>query len=598
MNRRNFLKLNTWSQADRWMQPQWQNGAALQNKATSIRNINLTDQQLASRFLAQATMGANMMLIDEVANVGIEAWLEQQFAISQTETVQYMWDAIQPIYQLEDQPLLGLAPFRWAWWQAVMTGEDQLRQRLAMALSEIFVVSTKTDFLEDLSLGIGSWYDMLLKNAFGNFRDLLFDVTMHPVMGYYLSHAGNRKADPSTNRFPDENYAREVMQLFSIGLFELNLDGSRKLDENGEPIATYNNADISEFAKIFTGLVYQRVEWFADEFEEEGGELGTEEEFITREPSWENITKPMEMWDSLHESGEKRLLNDAVVSSGQTGMQDVNDAVDNLFNHLNVGPFMARLLIQRLVKSHPSSGYIERVATAFNEGTFNGEGSGTRGDMQAVVKAILLDDEAREPSFINEPTHGMLREPFIRYTQLCRAFEAKNENGENLFYNYAEYSSEQLGQYPFASPSVFNFFSPDFRPLGPLEQANINAPEFQLMTSVSAVKVANFWEDAIWEGDLMELPEEIEETDDPEEKLPTISPVFLDLEPYEPLEGDVDALIDRLDLLLTYGTLSNDMRTIMSTTLTALYGEIDDWGDVIRFALVLFMNCPDYTIQK
>lgn len=562
--------------------------SAAKQAQTTKRNTNLTDQQLASRFLAQATLGPTLSEIEEVTTMGIEPWIDAQFTQPQTAMVNYMWTAIDPVYQIEDQPLLGIPPFRWAWWQAVMTGQDLLRQRVAMALSEIMVVSTKTDFLEDLSLGIGSWYDMLLKHAFGNFRDLLFDVTMHPVMGYYLSHAGNRKADPATNRFPDENYAREVMQLFSIGLFELNIDGTRKVDSNGQPIPTYNNADISEFAKIFTGLVYQRSPFHTEELIEEGISLDTEDEFIAREPTWDNITKPMEMWESLHEPGEKRLLNGTIVPAGQTGMQDINAAVDNLFNHPNVGPFIARLLIQRLVKSQPSPAYIARVATKFND-----NGSSVRGDLQAVVRTILLDDEARNPTYINEPGHGMLREPFVRYTQLCRAFEAQNEQGEKLFYNFAEYQEEQLGQYPFASPSVFNFFSPDFRPLGPLEQAGINAPEFQIMTSVSAVKTANFWQDALFEGDLMHTPEQVNEA---EEKMPYVSEVAVNLASYNAMDGDVTALIDRLDLLLTYGSLSSEMRNIISTALTSLHEQEEEWEMVVRFAIYLFLNSPEYAI--
>lgn len=574
MNRRSFLTFGT---------------SNLAKKPARIRptqrNINLNAQQQASRFLAQATLGGTRVQIDEVAALGIEAWIDQQFVIPQSTTLQYMWDAINPVYQLEDQPLLGPAPFRWAWWQAVMTGQDQLRQRVAMALSEIMVISTKTDFLEDLSIGIAHYYDMLLKHAFGNFRDLLFDVTMHPTMGYYLSHAGNRKSDPATNRFPDENYAREVMQLFTIGLFELNLDGSRKLDSNGDPIPTYTNADISEFAKIFTGMTYGIIpEWL----EEEEIDPTSEEAFIFMEPTWENVTMPLEMWEAFHESGEKRLLNGYVVPNGQTGMQDVNDAIDHLFQHPNVGPFIGRLLIQRLIKSHPSPSYISRVATAFNN-----NGSGVRGDMQAVVKAILLDDEARNTSFLSDPTHGMLREPFARYTHLCRAFGASNQ--ENLFYNTAEYAESELSQYPFASPSVFNFFSPDFRPIGDLADANINAPEFQIMTSVSAIKWINFFTDIIFENVVMETPKGTEE---PEEKLPFVSDVRLDFTPYDGLRDDIGGLIDQLDLLLTYGTLTSTTRSTILNTLTKLWDEEEDWMEVVKFGVLLMLISPDYAILK
>ncbi|MGB1252760.1 MAG: DUF1800 domain-containing protein [Candidatus Promineifilaceae bacterium] len=581
MNRRSFL---TFGGANSRKPPTRKSRTQRQAQ----RVVTLNAQQQASRFLAQATLGGTRTQIDEVASIGFGAWIDQQFATPQSQILQYMRDAIEPVYQLEDQPLLGPPPFRWAWWQAVMMGQDQLRQRVAMALSEIMVISTKTDFLEDLSIGVAHYYDMLLKHAFGNFRDLLFDVTMHPTMGHYLSHAGNRKSDPATNRFPDENYAREVMQLFTIGLFELNLDGSRKLDSNGDPIPTYTNRDITEFAKIFTGMTYGVIPaWLV----EEGIDPTSEEAFIYAEPTWENVMVPLKMWEVFHEPGQKRLLNGYVVPSGQTGMQDVNAAVDHLFNHANVGPFIGRLLIQRLVKSHPSSQYIARVASAFND-----NGSGVRGDMQAVIKTILLDDEARNLAFLNDPTHGMLREPFVRYTHLCRAFGAHNENGENLFYNYGEYAEGELGQYPFASPSVFNFFSPDFRPIGALEDNGIVAPEFQIMTSVSTIKWINFFNEIIFENVAMEVPKGSEE---PEvERLPVVSDVRLDFAPYAAFEGDIGRLLDELDLLLTYGSLSAETRNILTTTLNTLWSNDDDWTEVVKLATVLMLVSPDYGVFR
>lgn len=581
MNRRDFLTLGT--NSTKRKQPRL-------FKSSVTRNQNLTEQQLASRFLAQATFGPTRTLIDEVTAASIEAWIENQFAIPQTQTLQYMWDVVHPLYYVEEVPLLGLWPFRWAWWQAVMTGQDLLRQRVAMALSEIMVISTRTDLLEDLSIAVASWYDMLLKHAFGNFRDLLRDVTLHPAMGYYLSHAGNRKSDPVTNRFPDENYAREVMQLFSIGLFELNIDGTRKLDSNGEDIPTYDNGIISEFAKIFTGLTYQEsAEWAWEDVD-----INSEEGFSLAFMSFDNASLPMQMWDVYHEPGEKRLLNGLVVPAGQTGMQDVEMAIDNLFNHPNVGPFMARLLIQRLVKSNPSPSYIGRVATAFND-----NGAGMRGDMKAVVGAILLDSEARDSAYINDPAHGMLREPFVRYAQLCRAFEAYNAEGENLFFNGGEMAAEQLPQYPFASPSVFNFFSPDFQPLGPLQNAGLSGPEFQITTSVSAIKMINFVETAVLYDVLMDVPEgDLDEDSLPTDRLPTVSDVLLNLEPYMPLNGNIPALLDQLDLLLTYGTLSNEMRQIITTALTAHFDETDEWEETVRFGISLLLNSMEYAILK
>ncbi|MEM7802520.1 MAG: DUF1800 family protein, partial [Chloroflexota bacterium] len=474
---------------------------------------------------------------------------------------------------------------RSAWWQALMTNPDQLRQRVANALSQIMVISTRPDELEDLGTAIGSFHDMLLRHAFGNFRDLLYDVTLHPAMGFYLSHAGNQRSDSSINRFPDENYAREIMQLFSIGLFELNSDGTRRKDSSGNDIPTYDNSDIREFAKIFTGLTYTTDE----------GTNGADEDFEQAFLATETCRIPMAMFDQFHEPGEKRLLNGEVVPSGQTGLQDVNDAIDNLFNHPNVGPFIGRLLIQRLVKSNPSHAYIGRVAAAFNN-----NGSGIRGDMRAVIKAILLDAEARNPSFISDDTHGMLREPFIRYTQLCRSFEARNANGENLFYNAGYQAAENLSQYPFASPSVFNFYMPDYQPLGPLLNGDVDAPEFQITTSVSTIKYFNFMEQIILGDELMDIVGR--EAEDPDEELtstiPPISNVGLNLDPYAAMEGNVAAVIERLNLILTYGSMSDEMLAIISQAVTDLYSADGDWDDAVRFAILLFMTSPEYAILK
>ncbi|MEM9778154.1 MAG: DUF1800 family protein, partial [Chloroflexota bacterium] len=536
-----------------------------------------------------------MAEIDAVTARGFENWIDDQIALPATETLTYMWDVVDKVYYVENQPLLHVHPFRWAWWQAIMRNPDVLRQRVGMALSEIMVISTRTDLLVDTSIAVASFYDMLLKHAFGNFRDLLMDVALHPAMGYYLSHAGNRKADPVANRFPDENFAREIMQLFSIGLFELNQDGSRKKDSQGNDIPTYDNKDIAEFAKIFTGLNYtQSAIWV-----EEGLDINNDDDFAKVWLYWDVASTPMIMYDRHHEPGEKRLLNGTVVPAGQDGMQDVNDAIDNLFNHPNVGPFMGRLLIQRMVKSNPSPAYISRVAAAFND-----NGSGVRGDMAAVVKAILLDDEARNTTFISDPTHGMLREPFVRYVHLCRGLELTNENDEDLFYNMVEPEFEfELGQYPFASPSVFNFFSPDYRPLGPLNSAELTAPEFQIATSVAVTKLYNLFERMIWDDELMIMPEGMEgdeeaEVDGFEQRFPAVSRVTMNLQPYQSTEGDVAALLDRLNLLFAYGSLSQATLSILETALTAAYAETEDWDDAVRAGIVMVITCPEGAILK
>ncbi|MBT8098777.1 MAG: DUF1800 domain-containing protein, partial [Gammaproteobacteria bacterium] len=392
----------------------------------------------ASRLAAQATFGMSYSEIDALARQGESAWLDSQFARPVTDHKSIVTDLVQRRAAGEfapyEQDIEYLILFRrLAWWHRTATANDALRQRIAFALSEIFVVSDNVDDLIINPYALSDYYDTLLEGAFGNFRDLLLDVSLHPAMGIYLSHVNNRRSDPINNIFPDENYAREVMQLFSIGLFELNIDGSLRLDDDGDPIPTYSNTEIREFAKIFTGLSFG----------------GNDAFFGNPIP---DFLSPMRMFDAQHEAGAKNLLNGTVVPAGQTGMQDIEAAVDNLFNHPNVGPFIGKQLIQRLVTSNPSPAYIERVALAFND-----NGSGVRGDMRAVLRAVLLDPEAAAiPA--SASSFGKLREPVVRYASLLRQFGANSDDG---FIANTGYFLQELGkQHPLSAPSVFNFFLP------------------------------------------------------------------------------------------------------------------------------------------
>ena len=550
---------------------------SLQGSGGVTRNNTLTAEQEASRFLSQATLGPDYALIQQVASMGIEPWIDAQFATPQSQLLDYLYA------ELYDEAEIGNSSpwrelFRYALWQTTLYGDDLLRQRVALALSEIFVISTETDAIYGVANGAADWYDMLLRNAFGNFRDLLQDVTLHPLMGSFLSHAGNRKTDPSENRFPDENYAREVMQLFTIGLFLLNDDGTYILDGNNEPIPTYDNSHITEFAKIFTGLQFDfdgdPHVWWTPSFTS----------------GWLNpytAVRPLKMWDSEHEPGAKTLLNSYVVPSGQTGMQDVNAALDHLFNHPNVGPFIGRQLIQRLVKSNPSPGYVGRVTAVFND-----NGSGVRGDMKAVVKAILLDDEARNPAHITDPTHGKLREPFFRFTHMVRAFHYSNPQGK--FWDAGWGVENDLRQYMFNAPSVFNFFSPGYSPPGSLSASGLVGPEFQLLNSYTSISTINMWYSRLQWGYVIDLPgsdKEIKgQTYDLDQPQPDLS--------YEvTLLSNIPDLIDYLDLVLTGGTTSSEMRAIIET---AVSGYDDDGGsaeNVVKFGIFLFMSCPEYAVQ-
>jgi uncharacterized protein (DUF1800 family) len=502
----------------------------------------------ASRFLAQASLGADYEEIQRTARIGPRAWLQEQF----TRPIGYH----QPL--LEERARMGLEVTpdqrRWAWWQQVMQGPDPLRQRVALALSEIFVVSDANGTVAGTPAGAANYYDMLLRNAFGNYRDLLRDVTLHPVMGAYLSHLRNDKSDPRSGRFPDENYAREVMQLFSIGLFQLRANGTLLRDGRGQPIPTYDNGDITEFAKIFTGLSFD----------------GADRDFGNGEEAW---TRPMRMYEEHHEPGPKHLLRARYVPAGQTGMQDVDAAIDDLFRHPNVGPFIARRLIQRLVTSNPSPAYVQRVAAAFAN-----DGRGVRGNMRSVISAILLDPEAQAWPTAGGIAKGMLRESFLRRVQLARAFDAANRAGTYPISDGG--APDDFGQRPLSSPTVFNFFLPDYQPTGPIANAGLYAPEFQIFTAVTAITSANALQGQV--RGVMNY--------DPIDALE----VRLDLTNEIAIASDPRALVDRLNLILMYGAMSNPMRQVLLTAL----GQLSDPEERVRTALQLIEIAPEYAVLK
>jgi uncharacterized protein (DUF1800 family) len=512
----------------------------------------------ASRFASQATFGLPFEDLEPLVRQGQDAWLEEQFALPVGDHRSIVDDLVARRDAGEfaefEQDIEFLIFFRrLAWWHRTITGEDLLRQRLAFALSEIFVVSDNVDALIINPYALSTYYDMLLNNAFGNFRDLLRDVSLHPAMGVYLSHVNNRKADPIANTFPDENYAREVMQLFSIGLFELNTDGTLITDTDGQPVPTYSNAEIREFAKIFTGLSYGPPnQSFANPF-----------------PSFQN---PMVMFDAWHEPGEKRLLTGTVVPAGQTGDQDIEAAIDNLFNHPNVGPFIGKQLIQRLVTSNPSPAYVERVARAFN-----GDTTGVRGDMQAVIRAVLLDPEATAaPGTL--ATFGKLREPVVRYASLLRQFGAASDDG--FIANIGFFLQSITRQHPLSSPSVFNFFLPAHSPAGEIAAANLVAPEFQITTSSSIVGFSNLIDAVVLGGFVTDAPE-------------PFAPVSLSLDEYIALAADVDALVTRLDIMLTHGSLEPATRAAILNALD----DIDDPAFRLQTALYMFLTAADYAVR-
>lgn len=502
----------------------------------------------AASFLRLTTFGASYDEIEQLAREDVDTWLQQQFARPATSHLnvvvrygdEYGYDPNGPITP-------GLYR-RFAFWESAVNGDDQLRQLVAYALGQIFVVSDNVGMLFNDPTALSSYHDTLAAHAFGNFRDLLLAVTLHPAMGVYLSHVNNGRSDPLANTFPDENYAREVMQLFSIGLFELNADGTQVLDTAGNPIPTYDNADIREFSKIFTGLSYGPAEPGGSSF------------FGKRAPV---LYVPMEMFEEFHEPGEKFLLNGQVVPDGQSGMRDVEDAIDNLFNHPNVGPFIGRQLIQRLVTSNPSPEYVARVSAAFA-----GDGVTPRGDMRAVLRAILLDPEAASAS--------RLQEPFRRYVALNRILQSAAEDGSVPGAGFVAQFLTQ--QHVLSAPSVFNFYLPNFSPSGVLGDAGLVSPEFQITNASTVVGVTNLVAYALFAEQSIDSPEELGRP---------ITPNFSE---FEALAADPDALLDRIDLLFFAGNLGDSTRQILRT---AIEGAGPDPTLRVQVGLYLALASPE-----
>ncbi|MBT1444090.1 DUF1800 family protein [Shewanella sp. JM162201] len=498
------------------------NGGATAQAETSIEALRAMTELEASRLLHQATMGPVSGEISASAGISEEEWIAQQMALPQSSLLANI-----RLYGNETE--LNYNTNHWVdtWWRTSMAAPDQLRQRVAFALSEIFVVSTKGAGLTREPRGMANYYDMLAAHAFGNFRDLLEDVTLSPVMGVYLSHLGNEKADEARNIRPDENYAREVMQLFTIGLEMLNADGTPIIGNDGRAIATYGQDEIEGFARVFTGWTY-------------GG--------ATR---WVNPQKnylvPMTAWAAYHSPEQKQLLGGTVLPAGQSAEQDLSDALDNLFNHPNVGPFIGKQLIQRLVRSNPSPAYVARVSAVFND-----NGSGVRGDMAAVVKAILLDDEARIPNLADNRA-GKVREPLLRTMQLWREFKADSVSGRVLTLDM----EESHGQAPLGSPSVFNFFRPNFAPAA-LQADGLVAPELQIANDASLIGHMNFSHMATYSR----IAEKISSPGD--------QWILIHLSEHADLlsKQGIDALLDRWNLVFCAGTMTATERRILKDVYT------------------------------
>jgi uncharacterized protein (DUF1800 family) len=481
-------------------------------------------------------------LITQVQQTGFDGFLNEQFAKPSSSHLAFL-DAsgVNPPTMKQEME---------AWWTYAVSAPDQLRQRVAFALSELLVVSTNSGGLNNHPDGMSTYVDVLLRDAFGNYRQLLEDITLNPAMGRYLDMLHNDKGNPTKGTHPNENYAREILQLFSIGLYRLNLDGSLTLDAQGFPLDTYNQDAVLGLAAAFTGWNYAQA--------------GT--------PVWygvpQNYRQPMAPVPSHHSTAAKQILDGVLIPAGQTPQQDLKIALDTIFNHPNVGPFVCRQLIQRLVTGNPSTGYLYRVSAVFNN-----NGHGVRGDLRAVVRAILMDYDARGNGRTDQGT-GHEKEPVLRLTNLLRAFNASSPSGKFSLGN-----TPGLGETPLHSPTVFNFFSPDFAAAGAIAAAGLTSPEFEITTETTVSTIANYLYAAIYFG-----------------LGPATDRVTLDLSLEQTLASNPTQLVDHLNALLMAGSMSSQMRTRLISAVTAI--PASNTTERARTATYLVINSPEFAVEN
>lgn len=493
----------------------------------------------AARLLDQATFGPVLSDIQNVEQIGLQAYINQQMAVA-------------PSY-LANIPITGcgfttLGYYECAqseWWQNAVTAPDQLRQRVAFALSQILVVSTAQNTVS--GGGIPPYHNILVQDAFGNFRDLMQDVTLSPTMGQWLNMVNNAK--PANGQIANENYARELMQLFTIGTYELNQDGSLQLDGSGNPIPTYTQDQVQAFARAFTGWTWPGLpgnppQWFPN---------GTV-----------YYQAPMVSFDNAHDTAAKTLLNGTTLPAGQTAAEDLKGALDNIFQHPNVGPFVCRQLIQHLVKSNPSPAYVSRIAAVFAN-----DGSGVRGDLKAVVQAILMDPEARAGDANPSDNGGHLREPVLFMTDMLRAFNFTSTAQYDNWYPLTS-NSELLSEVPYSADTVFNFFPPDYYIPGTTD----NAPEFGIENSATAV-IRESLADSLVNNKQSGFTVDLSNTSS-----------------WGQLAANPSSLLDTLNVLLMHDQMPDAMRSAILTAITPLTSN----AQRVRIAIYLIVTSPQYKI--
>jgi uncharacterized protein (DUF1800 family) len=514
-------------------------GSALSGSVNVPLTFYNTSATAAARFLDQSSFGPTAASITAVQTLGIDAYLKQQFATPTTLLVPIPTSPL-PALCLANNSTYPCAESEW--WQTAITGPDQLRQRVAFALSEMFVVSTQSI---DGST-IPEFHNALANNAFGNFYNIMHDVAVSPAMGGYLNMLNSAK--PATGQIANENFARENMQLFTIGLNLLNQDGSLQLDGSGNPIPAYTQAQVQAFARAYTGWTYGVP----------GG--GTPTKF----PNGYDPNDPMAAVDAQHDTTAKTLLNGTVLSAGGTAQADLTGALTDIFNHPNVGPFVCTQLIQHLVTSTPSPAYVSRVSAVFAN-----NGNGVRGDMQAVIRAILTDQEARAGDTNASYNGGHLREPILFLTAMMRALNFTNTDPNGSYDSLSNYSNN-LSERPYRANSVFNFFPPNYVIPG----TSTNAPEFDIENTATATLRLSL-ADSIVNNKISSFTVDLSNTS----ALGTMA-------------ANPATLTDYLSMLLMHSQMPTNMRTTIINTITPLTSN----AQRVRIALYLIITSSQYKV--
>lgn len=517
-------------------------------------NLDANDVE-AARFLNQATFGASEASVADFRTYASKAaWIDAQLQLPASLILPYVQaNSNGSRRQDRHEP----------WWNNALGEPDQLRQRVAFALSQIFVISDLDKALSNNQYGVSDYYDMLSRNAFTDYRSLLEDVTLHPAMGVYLSMVRNEKADAEKNIRPDENFAREVLQLFSLGLFELDSRG--EIINPANPTPSYTQNTIEEFARVFTGWEYPTSRFWGDTNLSEGAFMGR-----------------MVPVEEFHDTGSKTLLNGTVASAGLNTNQDMQLALDNIAQHQNVGPFISKQLIQRLVTSNPSPDYVGRVAAVFNN-----DGNGVRGNLGSVVKAILLDDEAQQGVAVN-PDFGKIREPNIKLAHYWRALKATTGPEAEGIHNTADFTLERLdemgGQAVLKSKSVFNFYLPN-NPLRPGQP--LLSPEMQNMTEAYIASTHVNYHHLVYR---------FNNRADLNDDNPRVT--LTDFETLADLSANPNNLLDWYNLYFFAGTMPDTMRTTLFDYMQAVPDSDSGRFARVQDSLFMIMVSPAINIQR